>query len=107
MDVVIFTDADESINRIVIGVESEALRPAVLDAVERLGVPADAIVVQETERPVALQSLEDQVRPTLGGVWINDTNGGCTLVFNFNFVANRSLLKNSQYIDAFGDIENA
>ncbi|MGH7459229.1 MAG: hypothetical protein ACREKN_09165 [Longimicrobiaceae bacterium] len=54
MDGVFFTDADESINRIVIGVESEAVRPAVLVAVERLGVPADAVVIEETERPVPL-----------------------------------------------------
>ncbi len=89
MDGVFFTDADESINRIVIGVESEAVRPAVLVAVERLGVPADAVVIEETERPVPLQSLEDRVRPTLGGLRINDGNSGCTLGFNVDYGGTR------------------
>lgn len=63
-------------------------------------------MVQETERPVALQSLEDQVRPTLGGVRINDTNGGCTLGFNVNFGATRTFMTNSHCTDAFGAVTN-
>lgn len=106
MDGVIFTDADESINRIVIGVESEALRAAVLEAVERLGVPTDAVVIEETERPVPLQSLEDRVRPTLGGLRINDTNGGCTLGFNVNYGGTRAFMTNSHCTDVFGAVTN-
>lgn len=106
LDGVISTDADESINRIVIGVESQALRPAVLEAVRRLGVPAEAVVIEETTRPVALQSLGDRVRATLGGLRVNDTNGGCTLGFNVDYGGTRTFMTNSHCTASFGAVTN-
>jgi len=83
---VVFSDADEALNRIVLGVVEGTNEEAVLEEAVRRGVPREAVVVKTTERPVPLQTLEDRIRPTRGGLRVNDgVPWGCTLGFNVNW----------------------
>lgn len=102
---VVFTDADETSNRIVIGIEEGTSEAAIQDVIRQLGVPLDAVTIVETEPIVALQSavevsraplasnigdlptLRQEIRPTAGGLQIwrfipPSTASICTLGFN-------------------------
>lgn len=58
---VVFTDADETLNRIVIGVEEGTSHDAILDAIAQLGVPEEAVTVLTTDAIVPVQSMTDHV----------------------------------------------
>jgi hypothetical protein len=101
---VVFTDADETLNRIVIGVEAGTSEDAIQDMIRQLGVPVGAVVVVETDPILPVQSFRDHaelhftnlgglptlreaVRPIAGGLQIwrltSPTTGSiCTLGFN-------------------------
>jgi hypothetical protein len=103
---VVFTDADETTNRIVIGVEEGTSMAAIEDVVRGLGVPMEAVTVVETEPIVPLQAamsdvsmgpvsanigaqptLREAIRPMAGGLQIwrfipPSTASICTLGFN-------------------------
>jgi hypothetical protein len=103
LDGVVFTDADETINRIRIGIESADVRASVLEAIRRLGIPVAAIVIEVTSRPVAVATLLDRMRPLSGGLRIvNSDGGGCTLGFNVDYSGTRTFMTNSHCTDAFG-----
>jgi hypothetical protein len=78
----VFADLDEASNRLRVGVEHAAAEAAVRSAIARLGVSAEAVIVEQTEpiRPEA--TLRDKVRPVLAGLQINFTQFICTLGFN-------------------------
>jgi hypothetical protein len=84
----VYVDADEALNRITVGAERGAVGQ-VRAALARLGLPADAVLVQEAA-PVTFAaaprtqglSLQGQVRPILGGVQINFPGFLCSLGFN-------------------------
>jgi hypothetical protein len=85
---VVFTDADEVLNRVTVGVENAAAAAAVEHALAMLGVPTEAVVLRESAPVRAslgevspMQSLGDFVRPVAGGLGIQGT-GVCTLGFN-------------------------
>jgi hypothetical protein len=83
---VVFTDADEAVNRVRIGVEHATAESDVRNALQVLGVPSEAVVISRTE-PIQLnQTLQSRVRPVAGGLQINFTRGTsgfvCTLGFN-------------------------
>jgi hypothetical protein len=88
MDGVVFTDADEARNRIVVGVENAAAEAAVLQAVAMAGLPAGAVVIERTDpvMPEANHTLRDYQRPVAGGLQIHWDRAGstfiCTLGFN-------------------------
>jgi hypothetical protein len=75
-------DLDEASNRIRIGVEHASARTGVLNRVAAAGVPADAVVVEETEPIRSMATLRDKVRPVLGGLQIHFSQYLCTLGFN-------------------------
>jgi hypothetical protein len=78
----VFADLDEASNRLRIGVEHGAAEAAVRSAIARLGVSAEAVIVEQTE-PIELKAtLRDKVRPVLAGLQINFTQYVCTLGFN-------------------------
>jgi hypothetical protein len=100
---VVFTDADETTNRIVIGVEEGTPEEAIQDAIRDLGVPIEAVSIVVTEPVVPFQAavslaplasnignlptLRDEIRPIAGGlqIWRFIPPGQasiCTLGFN-------------------------
>jgi hypothetical protein len=79
---VVFADLDEASNRLRIGVEHGAALAGVRSAIARLGIPAEAVIVEQAE-PIQLEAtLRDKVRPVLAGLQINFTQFICTLGFN-------------------------
>jgi hypothetical protein len=79
---VALTDIDEARNRLRIGVEDEAAAEAVIQTLGSLGVPREAILVEEVEPILPMATLRDQVRPLIGGLQINFPGYLCTLGFN-------------------------
>jgi hypothetical protein len=77
----VFVDADEASNRLRIGVEHGAAAAGVRAALARRGVPASAVIIEETapiERMATLQNANTRT----GGLQINFPGFVCTLGFN-------------------------
>lgn len=82
---VTFTDIDEKRNRLVIGIESETLRPQVEAYFLDRRVPEEAFVIERRDALSFAATLQDRVRPAAGGLQIDKTStsgGECTLGFN-------------------------
>ncbi len=83
------TDIDESVNRIVIGLEDRSAAEQVWSALDFLDVPLDIVQLKETGpiEPLAL-TLQDEVRPLEGGLQIRSTDSQLNLgefsTFSFN-----------------------
>ena len=101
----VWVDADESSNRVTIGVERGTPAAQMRAAVTRLGVPGTAVVVREVEpvRPAA--TLRNRVRPVVGGLQINFPGFLCTLGFNAVRSGQRSFITNSHCTNAQGGSE--
>jgi len=88
IDGVSITDIDEANNRLTVGLERMELRAAVEDELARLGVPLEAVHFEKAERIKFASSLQDKIRPPVGGIEIvfncNAAGlcNGCTLGFN-------------------------
>jgi hypothetical protein len=89
---VVFTDIDETQNRLRIGIESGIPATHVEQMLQMAGIPLDAVEIEVTE-PIVAESdhtLRNRQRPIAGGLQINFTRvvpGGisgfnCTLGFN-------------------------
>jgi len=96
---VVYLDADESRNRVVIGVDASSRTKSLdLEGLEQrllsTGVPREAVVLRETARFEPLAGLRDKLRPAPGGAQIVFGPFACTLGFNafrgrdFGFVIN-------------------
>jgi hypothetical protein len=84
---VIFLDADEGRNRVVIGVDASSLtksldRARLETRLLSTGVPRQAVVLQETARFDPWVGLRDKLRPAAGGSQIVFSSFVCTLSFN-------------------------
>jgi hypothetical protein len=115
----VFVDADEANNRVTIGVE-RGKGAQVRGALARLGLPAGAAVVQETEavtfavapkpkptaKPGSGVSLQGRVRPLEGGIQINFPGFLCTLGFSANDGSQRSFITNSHCTTNQGGVDN-
>jgi hypothetical protein len=102
----VFVDADESRNRVTIGVERGTPAARVTAAMSRLGVPAAAVVVQEVEPVKPAATLRDRVRPVRGGLQINFPGFLCTLGFNAIRSGQRSFITNSHCTSVQGGNES-
>jgi hypothetical protein len=100
----VFVDADEASNKVAIGVERGAAA-RFRGIVVRLGIPADAVVVQETEPIRFATTLRDRVRPIVGGLQINFPGFLCTLGFNAIRSGQNSFITNSHCTDTQGGTE--
>jgi hypothetical protein len=108
----VFVDADEANNQVTIGVE-HGKGGQVRAALARLGLPASAAVVRETDpvtyaaaprpKPTTLQGL---VRPIHGGTQINFPGFLCTLGFSANDGSQRSFITNSHCTNVQGGVNN-
>jgi hypothetical protein len=64
-------------------------------ALARLGIPADAVTIQETDPIHATATLRNRVRPVSGGLQVNFPGFLCTLGFNVLRSGQRSFITNS------------
>jgi hypothetical protein len=99
-------DADESRNRVKIGVERGTSDAQVRAALARMGIPASAAVIEEVEPFTNAATLRDRVRPVPGGVQINFPGFLCTLGFNARRGTQRSFITNSHCTNVQGGVEN-
>lgn len=76
---VVSTDIDEVENRLVIGVEDEAVRPIVEQVLASAGVPPEGWQLKKMQAPIP--GLTDRHRPPVGGLQIGSGGLGCTLGF--------------------------
>lgn len=76
----------EARNRLLIGLEREEVREQIEDKLEQMGVPRDAVIIEVTGPTELLNDTltsEPPVRPTVGGLQINDgIDAVCSLGFN-------------------------
>jgi hypothetical protein len=79
---VVFTDADETRGRLVVGVLDRDVEGLVRASLAVLGVASGSVDVVETEAIVPLATLRDKVRPVVGGVQIRFSQYLCSLGFN-------------------------
>jgi hypothetical protein len=78
---VVFTDADETRDRLVVGVLNRGLAGQVRGRLRALGVDADSVDIVETEPIVALASLRDRSTSIVGGLQIRFSQYLCSLGF--------------------------
>ena len=79
---VVFTDADETRGRVVIGVLDRGVEGLVRATAARLGVAAQDVEIVETEPIFQVATLRDYTRPVVAGVQIRFSGYVCSLGFN-------------------------
>lgn len=101
----VFVDNDESVNRVVVGVQNEGAAAAVRSVAARLGVPEGALEVQVVEPIQFALTLRDRVDPRIGGIQIHFSMFLCTLGFNAVDGTENSFMTNSHCTDKQGGVE--
>lgn len=79
---VVFTDADETSDRLVVGVLDRDVEGLVRARLRVLGVSSQSVDVVETEPILRVATLHDKVRPVVGGLQISFSQFLCSLSFN-------------------------
>jgi hypothetical protein len=79
---VVFTDADETSDRLVVGVLDRHVEGLVRARLRVLGVSSQFVDVVETEPIRRVATLRDEVRPVVGGLQISFSQFLCSLGFN-------------------------
>jgi hypothetical protein len=102
---VVLTDLDEARNVVRVGVENAVLAPAIRARLQKLGVPAEAVVVEQTEPFYRAATLRDVVRPIRAGLQINFGSYVCTLGFNASHSGGSSFVTNSHCTNVQGGTE--
>jgi hypothetical protein len=95
LDGVVFTDADETRDRFVVGVVNRGLETAIRARLRGLGVPPAAVDVVVTEPVVEMADLRSRVRPLVGGLQLRFDSYLCTLGFNADLGAGHGFVVNS------------
>lgn len=96
-----FMEVDERENRVRIGVADEQTRSNMEKALEVGGIPRKAVVYQITAAPTLLTSLDDRIRPLIGGTRIFPAFAGqhvdnfCTYGVNVEYSGGRHMIVNS------------
>jgi hypothetical protein len=103
---VVFTDVDEKLNRVAIGVENKAASGAVMEALMRLQIPLKAVEIVETPPIYQLATLRDRVRPLQGGLQINFPGYLCTYGFNATRGGVPGFVTNSHCTTKQGGVES-
>ena len=102
---VVYTDLDEAANRVTVGVDRAGASPSVRSLAARLGIPAEAVVVKQTEPISFAATLRDQVTPVVAGLQINFSNFLCSIGFNAVSGGQNSFLTASHCTDRQGGVE--
>ena len=79
---VVFTDADETRGRLVVGVLDRGVEGLVRARLPLLGIATQSVDVVETEAIFQVATLGDKVRPVVGGLQIRFSQFLCSLGFN-------------------------
>jgi hypothetical protein len=106
VDGVVWTDADESSNRVRIGVADLSAMGRVRAEMARLGIPAGALLIERADPIENMVGLRDVNRPTLGGIQINFPGFLCTLGFNASAGGQASFITNSHCSGTQGGVQN-
>jgi hypothetical protein len=101
----VFADLDEASNRLKIGVAHGAAGVEVQRALAALGIPAGAVIVQQTSPIRQLATLEDRIRPLPAGAQIDFILGICSLGFNAKRSGQLSFVTASHCTWAQGGVE--
>ena len=103
----VFVDDDESIGKVVVGVENANAARGVRAAMAAAGFDAGSYEVMVTAPVRQLATLRDNFRPTIGGIQIHFTQYVCTLGFNVTHAATneRSFITNSHCTATQGGTE--
>src|SRR5687768_9215826 len=76
---VVFTDADETRGRVVVGVLDRDVQGLVRASAARLGVSVEDIEIVETEPIFQVATLRDSLRPVPAGAQVRFSNYVCSL----------------------------
>lgn len=98
-------DVDEVANRVAVGLVPGADRVGVAQEVERLGVPAAAVVLQDLEPSSLNQTIRQKVRDTVGGLMIENKYHACTMGFNAFWGADRVFITASHCTNGQGGVQ--
>ena len=79
---VVFTDADETRDLLVVGVSNRGLEASVRARLRALGVPSGSVEVVETEAIVQVATLGERAPSLVGGLQIRFSQFLCSLGFN-------------------------
>jgi hypothetical protein len=79
---VVFTDADQTTGRLVVGVLDRGAEGLVRDRLPGLGVLSQSVDIVETEPIFRVATLRDKVRPVVAGLQIRFSQFLCSLGFN-------------------------
>jgi hypothetical protein len=106
VDGVVWTDADESSNRVRIGVADLVAMGRVRAEMARLGIPAGALLVERADPIENMVGLRDVVNPKVGGIQIHFPGFLCTLGFNATAGGQASFITNSHCTITQGGVDN-
>jgi hypothetical protein len=101
----VFADHDERANKLVFGVENDAVIPGLRVALARLGVPPSAYAFEVTQPIHQMATLRDRFRPTQAGTQIHFGQYLCTMGFNVDHSGGRSFITNSHCTNRQGGVE--
>jgi hypothetical protein len=79
---VVFTDADETRGRLVVGVLDRGVEGLIRARLAALNIAAQSVEVVETQPIFQVATLRDKVRPVVGGLQIRFSQFLCSLGFN-------------------------
>jgi hypothetical protein len=102
----VFTDLDEAVNRVVVGVDNAGRAQAARLALQRAGLEEGSYDVIVTSPIRQAATLRDEFNPTQGGIQIHFTQYLCTLGANAMDGTQRSFITNSHCTATQGGVEN-
>ena len=102
---VVFVDLDEAGNRVLVGVERGSSHANIRALSKRLGVPEEALAVQDADPISRVATLQDQVRPVVAGLQINFPGFLCSIGFNAVSAGQSSFVTASHCTTTQGGVE--
>jgi hypothetical protein len=102
----VYAGPDHATNRLRIGIERGTPPGQVRQVLSQLGIPAGAVIVEETEPVVRLATLQGSVRPVIAGVQINFPGFLCSIGFNASRNGTRGFVTASHCTNKQGGTEN-
>ncbi|HEV8613136.1 MAG TPA: hypothetical protein VGQ73_06475 [Gemmatimonadales bacterium] len=107
LDGAVFVDNDEAGNRVHIGVTDLSAQANVRTSLARLGIPAEAAVVERADPILQLATLQNVVdRPVRAGVQINFPGYLCSVGFNATSGTEQSFVTASHCTNTQGGVED-
>ena len=103
---VVFTDIDETQNRLQIGIDNLEAAGVIQQELSKLRIPASAVEIIETAPIVPLATLQNNVRPLQGGLQINFPGFLCTYGFNAVRAGKQGFVTNSHCTNTQGGVES-